>query len=60
MSALVAESTTRTVAIFIVLVGTLAQVDKDMWEVIDDYFRTWIAWIHDRPAETVRRLDHRT
>ena len=26
-------------AIFIVLAGTLAQVDKDIWEVIDDYFR---------------------
>lgn len=31
--------------IFIILVGTLAQVDKDMWEVIDLYFRSWIAWI---------------
>ena len=25
--------------IFIILVGTLAQVEKDMWDVIDDYFR---------------------
>jgi ABC-type transport system involved in cytochrome c biogenesis permease subunit len=32
-------------SIFIVLVGTLAQVDKDMWEVINDYFRSYIAWI---------------
>ena len=32
-------------SIFIVLVGTLAQVDKDMWEVMDDYFRAWMAWI---------------
>ncbi len=24
--------------IFIILVGTLAQVEKDMWDVIDDYF----------------------
>jgi len=32
-------------AIFIIFVGTLAQVDKDMWEVIDLYFRSVIAWI---------------
>ena len=32
-------------AIFIILVGTLAQVDKNMWEVLDDYFRAWLAWI---------------
>jgi ABC-type transport system involved in cytochrome c biogenesis permease subunit len=29
--------------ILIILVGTLAQVDKDMWQVIDEYFRSWIA-----------------
>ena len=32
-------------AIFIVFAGTLAQVEKDIWEVIDDYFRTAIAFI---------------
>ncbi len=32
-------------AILIVLAGTLAQVDKDIWEVTDDYFRTAFAWI---------------
>jgi ABC-type transport system involved in cytochrome c biogenesis permease subunit len=32
-------------SMFIIMVGTLAQVDKDMWEVIRDYFRAWIAWI---------------
>jgi len=32
-------------SIFIILAGTLAQVDKDMWEVIQDYFRAWITWI---------------
>ncbi len=38
-------------AIFIVLAGTLAQADKDIWEVIEDYFRVpwWpslgFAWI---------------
>ena len=31
--------------IFIVLVGTLAQVEKDMWDVINDYFRAKISWI---------------
>src|SRR5688500_3393565 len=39
-----------TVALFalviiIVLVGTLVQVDMDMWEVINLYFRSWIARI---------------
>lgn len=32
-------------AIVIILVGTLAQVDKNMWEVMEDYFRTWLAWV---------------
>jgi ABC-type transport system involved in cytochrome c biogenesis permease subunit len=32
-------------SIVLILVGTLAQVDKDMWEVIRDYFRSWIAWV---------------
>lgn len=32
-------------AIFIVLAGTLAQVEDDIWVVIRDYFRTPIAWI---------------
>lgn len=32
-------------AIFIIFVGTLAQVDKDMWEVIDQYFRVFGARI---------------
>ncbi|HUQ71300.1 MAG TPA: cytochrome c biogenesis protein CcsA [Planctomycetaceae bacterium] len=33
-------------AIFIVLAGTLAQVEKDIWQVIDEYFRNrWFAWI---------------
>ncbi len=34
--------------IFIILVGTLAQVEKDMWDVIDDYFRAQISWIEFR------------
>lgn len=32
-------------SIFLILVGTLAQVDMDMWQVIDLYFRAWISWI---------------
>ena len=36
--------------IFIVFVGTLAQVDRDIWEVINEYFRTTngksIVWIN--------------
>jgi ABC-type transport system involved in cytochrome c biogenesis permease subunit len=35
-------------AIFLVLAGTLAQVHKDIWEVVRDYFRTPIAWIEWR------------
>ena len=32
-------------SILLIMVGTLAQVDKNMWEVLDAYFRTWWAWI---------------
>lgn len=32
-------------SIFIIFAGTLAQVDKDIWEVIRIYFRAPIAWI---------------
>ncbi len=32
-------------AIFLVFAGTLAQVDKDIWQVMQEYFRTWLAWI---------------
>ena len=35
-------------AIFLVLAGTLAQVHKDIWEVVRDYFRTPVAWIEWR------------
>ncbi len=31
--------------IFIVLMGTLAQTQKNMWDVRADYFHTWLAWI---------------
>ncbi len=32
-------------SIFLILAGTFAQVDKDIWQVIDEYFRCWFAWI---------------
>ncbi|MEX0938288.1 MAG: cytochrome c biogenesis protein CcsA [Pirellulales bacterium] len=32
-------------AIFIVLAGTLAQIDKDIWQVVSEYFRTALAWV---------------
>ncbi len=32
-------------SIFLILAGTFAQVDKDIWEVISLYFRCWFAWI---------------
>jgi len=32
-------------AIVLVLIGTLAQARADIWDVIDDYFRTAIAWV---------------
>jgi ABC-type transport system involved in cytochrome c biogenesis permease subunit len=33
------------VSIFLVLAGTLAQVEKDIWQVIDEYFRGPVAFI---------------
>ena len=32
-------------SIVLIFVGTLAQVDKDIWEVIGLYFRCWFAWV---------------
>lgn len=32
-------------SIALILAGTFAQVDKDIWEVIGQYFRCWFAWI---------------
>lgn len=39
-----------TVALFslsfvLIIVGTLAQYEKNMWQVLSDYFRTYIAWV---------------
>ncbi|HVU86620.1 MAG TPA: cytochrome c biogenesis protein CcsA [Pirellulales bacterium] len=35
-------------AIFLILAGTLAQIDKGIWDVMADYFRTPLAWINLR------------
>ena len=32
-------------SIFIILVGTLAQTQKNMWDVRAEYFHTWWSWI---------------
>jgi cytochrome c-type biogenesis protein CcsB len=32
-------------AMFIVFVGSLAQARRDVWQVMEQYFRTYIAWI---------------
>ena len=32
-------------AIFLIFVGTLAQVKQDIWEVMNQHFRTWFAWV---------------
>lgn len=32
-------------AIFVTLTGTLALVGKDIWEVLEIYFRSWITWV---------------
>lgn len=32
-------------AIVIIFIGTLAQTQKDIWEVMREYFRAWIMWV---------------
>ena len=34
-----------SLSIFLILAGTFAQVDMDIWEVIGLYFRCWFAWV---------------
>jgi ABC-type transport system involved in cytochrome c biogenesis permease subunit len=31
--------------IFLIFAGTLAQIDRDIWQVMGEYFRTTVAWI---------------
>ena len=37
--------TLLSLSMVLVFCGTLAQVDKGIWTVMEQYFRTWIAWI---------------
>ena len=37
--------TLLALSMVLVFAGTLAQVDKGIWTVMDQYFRCWIAWI---------------
>lgn len=32
-------------AIILILIGTLAQTNKEIWQVMDEYFRSWMAWV---------------
>lgn len=32
-------------SIFLIMAGTLAQVELDIWDVVSDYFRCWFAWV---------------
>ncbi|GAB5442057.1 MAG: hypothetical protein Fues2KO_24060 [Fuerstiella sp.] len=34
-----------SISIFLVFVGSLAQARRDVWMVVEEYFRTWIAWV---------------
>jgi ABC-type transport system involved in cytochrome c biogenesis permease subunit len=34
-----------SLSLFIILVGTLAQVDMDMWDVMRKYFLAWFTWV---------------
>jgi ABC-type transport system involved in cytochrome c biogenesis permease subunit len=38
--------TLLSMLILLVLAGTLAQVDQEIWQVVDGYFRTFITYIH--------------
>jgi ABC-type transport system involved in cytochrome c biogenesis permease subunit len=40
-------------SIFLILAGTLAQVELDIWDVVSDYFRCWFAWV---PVRTFHPL----
>jgi ABC-type transport system involved in cytochrome c biogenesis permease subunit len=35
-------------SLILVLIGTLAQIDHDIWYVVHEYFRAWIAWVELR------------
>lgn len=35
-------------AILLIFIGTLAQVERDIWEVLEIYFKSWATWIEVR------------
>ena len=45
MGSLKLTVTLFSLAFVLIVVGTLAQYEKNMWQVLNDYFRTWIAWV---------------
>ena len=47
--------TLLALSMVLIFVGTLAQVDKGIWTVMDQYFRCWIAWIELSVFFRVRR-----
>ncbi len=40
--------TLLTLSLVLVLAGTLAQIDRDVWYIVRAYFQTWVAWIELR------------
>ena len=32
-------------AIVVILIGTLAQVERDIWRVMEEYFKPWVIWV---------------
>ena len=36
------------ISIVLVLAGTLAQVEKDIWDVVNEIFRCWVFWVDAR------------
>jgi ABC-type transport system involved in cytochrome c biogenesis permease subunit len=45
LASLKITATLFVLAIVLIVVGTLAQAEKDVWQVVEGYFRTPIAWI---------------
>jgi ABC-type transport system involved in cytochrome c biogenesis permease subunit len=43
-------------SIFLIFVGTLAQKDHDIWEVLQNYFRVGIAWVELRTFERLVQM----
>jgi ABC-type transport system involved in cytochrome c biogenesis permease subunit len=47
-------------AIFLIFVGTLAQKDHDVWEVVNNlYFNRWAAWVELRGFERLAQIFNR-